>query len=65
MQVKEFLSRKGIAFKEYDVAKDERARKEMFLKTGRLAVPTLVVNGRVAVGYNPEELESLLREARH
>lgn len=65
MQVKEFLSRKGIAFKEYDVTKDDRARKEMFLKTGRLAVPTLVVDGRVAVGYNPEELENLLRKARH
>lgn len=63
--MKEFLSRKGVAYKEYDVAKDERARKEMFLKTGRLAVPTLVVNGQVAVGYNPEELEKMLQEARH
>jgi len=58
--VKEFLSRKGVEFSEHDVAKDQKARDEMVQKTGRMAVPTILVGDQVVVGYNPTELERLL-----
>ncbi|MCL5935389.1 MAG: glutaredoxin family protein [Firmicutes bacterium] len=58
--MKEFLSRKGVKFSEYDVAKDQRACDEMVQKTGRLAVPTIRVGNDVLVGFNPAELEKLL-----
>jgi len=58
--VKEFLSQKGVRFTEKDVAADEAARTEMVRKTGRLAVPTVLVNGHAVVGFNRDELEKLL-----
>ena len=58
--MKEFLSRKGVEYSEHDVAKDQKARDEMVQKTGRMAVPTILVGDRVVVGYNPAELERLL-----
>jgi len=58
--VKEFLSQKGVEFSEHDVAKDQKARDEMVQKTGRMAVPTILVGDQVVVGYNPTELERLL-----
>jgi len=32
----------------------------MIQKTGRMAVPTILVGDQVVVGYNPTELERLL-----
>jgi len=58
--VKEFLSQKGVEFKEYDVAKDERARDEMVRKTGRMAVPTVIVGDKAVVGFDKDELEKLI-----
>ena len=58
--MKEFLSRKGVEYSEHDVAKDQKARDEMVRKTGRMAVPTILVGDQVVVGYNPAELERLL-----
>jgi len=58
--VKEFLSRKGVKYTEFDVAKDPKARDEMVKKSGRLAVPTITVDDNVVVGFNPPELEKLL-----
>ncbi|OPY58770.1 MAG: Glutaredoxin-3 [Pelotomaculum sp. PtaU1.Bin035] len=60
--VKEFLSQKGVRFKEFNVADDERARDEMVRKTGRMAVPTIIVDGHVVVGFNRSELEKLLMQ---
>ena len=58
--MKEFLSRKGVSYTEHDVAKDQQAREEMIKKTGRMAVPTILVGEQVVVGFNQPELEKLL-----
>ncbi|BAF59254.1 hypothetical protein PTH_1073 [Pelotomaculum thermopropionicum SI] len=58
--MKEFLSQKGISYRELNVAEDEKAREEMLKKTGRLAVPTITVGNKVVVGFNRSELEKLL-----
>ena len=58
--VKEFLSRKGVSFTEYDVVKNEQARDEMVKKTGRMAVPTIMAGNEVVVGFNQAELEKLI-----
>lgn len=42
------------------MAEDARAREEMLRKTGRMAVPTITVDGRVVVGFDRGELERLL-----
>lgn len=43
-----------------NVAEDDKARDEMIRKTGRLAVPTVLVGNQVVVGFNRSELERLL-----
>jgi len=58
--VKEFLSDKGVNYKEINVAADSRARDEMIRKTGRMAVPTITMGSQVVVGFNRNELEKLL-----
>ncbi|MDF9407825.1 glutaredoxin family protein [Pelotomaculum isophthalicicum JI] len=58
--MKEFLSGKGVNYKEINVAADERARDEMIRKTGRMAVPTVTMGSQVVVGFNRNELEKML-----
>jgi glutaredoxin len=42
------------------VAKDQQAREDMLRKTGRMAVPTIMVDDQVVVGFNQQELDRLL-----
>lgn len=42
------------------MAADKTAREEMLKKTGRMAVPTIMVGEQVVVGYNKNELEKLI-----
>lgn len=58
--VKEFLSQKGVKYQELNVAEDKAAREEMLKKTGRMAVPTIIIGGQVVVGFNKNELEKLI-----
>lgn len=57
--MKEFLSQKGVKYKELNVAEDTAARDEMFKKAGRMAVPTIVAGDKVVVGFDRVELEKL------
>ncbi len=57
---KEFLSRKGVDFTEYNVAEDQEKLREMMDKSGQLGVPVIVVDDQVLVGYDPNELEKML-----
>ncbi|MBZ4687216.1 MAG: hypothetical protein PWQ96_842 [Clostridia bacterium] len=58
--MKEFLSKKGIEYQEFDVAKDEKARNEMFEKSGQMAVPQVLVGNEIVVGFDKNKLERLL-----
>ena len=60
IHVKEFLSQKGVKYKELNVAENNDARSEMIKKTGRMAVPTVTMGDRVVVGFDRSELEKLL-----
>ena len=42
------------------MAADKMAREEMIRKTGRMAVPTIMVGGQAVVGFNKNELEKLI-----
>jgi len=59
-QVKEYLSRKGVEYKAYDVASDTTARQEMATKTGSMAVPTLIINGQTVIGFDRTQIDQLL-----
>lgn len=43
------------------MAEDEAARSELVTRTGRMAVPVIVVDDQVVVGFDRGKLERLLR----
>lgn len=58
--VKKYLQDKGIQFVNYNVAEDEEARAQMLEKTGRMAVPVILVDDEVIVGFDKGKLDKLL-----
>jgi glutaredoxin 3 len=58
--VKEFLSQKGVAFKEIDVSRDYAAAQELVSKTGQRGVPVVLLDGQVVVGFDRPRLEQIL-----
>jgi len=58
--VKEFLSQKGIDFKEHDVSLDRLAAQELVNKTGQMGVPVTIVNGQTIIGFDRARLEQAL-----
>jgi len=57
--VKEFLSQKGVAFVERDVAQDEAALSELE-QLGVFTTPVTVIDGEVVIGFDRERLDALL-----
>ena len=59
-RAKEYLSKKGISFTEYDVAQDKEKAKEMIEKSKQMSVPVITIDDQVIVGFNQSQLDSLL-----
>ncbi|NLW06932.1 MAG: glutaredoxin family protein [Clostridia bacterium] len=57
--MKEYLSRQGISFTEKDISSDENALEEMGRLAGQTAVPTLLVDGRIIVGFDENRLRKV------
>lgn len=59
-RAKEYLSRKGISYQEYNVAVDKDKAKEMIQKSGQMGVPVIIVDSELMVGFNQVQLDKLL-----
>lgn len=57
---KEYLSSKGVAYKDIDVSTDRLALDEMVKLSGQMGVPVIVVGGQVIVGFDKKRIDSLL-----
>ena len=57
---KDFLKEKGIAYTEYDVARDLEKRQEMIQKSGQMGVPVIFVGNDMIIGFDQERLSSLI-----
>jgi len=57
--VKEFLARKGIAYVERDISRDEQALDELS-KLGYMTTPVTKIDGQVVVGFDQTRLVALL-----
>ena len=57
---KEYLSRKKVAFTDYDVSKDKEKAQEMVKKSGQMGVPVIFVGEKMIIGFNQTELDKLL-----
>jgi glutaredoxin-like YruB-family protein len=60
---KEWLTSKGVAFSDYNVAENGEKRKEMVEMTGQLGVPVIKIGDEVMVGFNQEMMARLLEVA--
>ena len=57
---KEFLSSHGVEFTAKNVAEDSAALDELVARTGRRAVPVIMVDDEVVVGFDRGRLQRLL-----
>ena len=60
MKTKEFFKAHNVKYEEANVASDEKARNEMFEKSGQFGVPVTDANGTIIVGYDKEALKKAL-----
>ena len=58
---KEFLKKHNVAFKDFDVSTDEKAREEMIKKSDQMGVPVLDINGTIIVGFDIEKIKGALK----
>jgi glutaredoxin 3 len=54
--VKDWLTKKGVAFKEVDVGADQKAAMEMIEKSGQMGVPVIEFDGKIIVGFDQRAL---------
>ena len=59
-QAKEFLSRKGVEYVEFDISKDGDAPDEMTRIPGARSVPVIVGCENVVVGFDEQRLEAMI-----
>jgi len=57
---KAFFVAHNVAFTEKDVTSDHAAQQEMIEKSGVMAVPVIVVDSEIVVGFKETELTRLL-----
>jgi glutaredoxin-like YruB-family protein len=57
---KDFLKEKGIAYTEFDVARDLAKRQEMIQKSGQMGVPVIFIGDELIIGFDKERLVSSL-----
>ncbi len=55
-KTKEFLKQNKLNYLEKNVVEDERARTELIRKSGQMGVPVLDIDGKIVVGFEPEEI---------
>ena len=60
VKTKEFLKANNVKYDELNVGADEKARNDMFEKSGQFGVPVTDVNGTIIVGYDKEALKKAL-----
>ncbi len=61
VKTKEFLKENNIKYSEVNVGLDEKARNEMFDKSGQFGVPVIDANGTIIVGYDKGALKKTLK----
>jgi len=61
MKTKEFLKANNVKFEDINVGLDEKARNEMFEKSGQFGVPVTDINGTVIVGFDKEAIKKALK----
>jgi glutaredoxin-like YruB-family protein len=60
-QAKGFFAQKGITYREIDVlANNKEFAREMIEKSGQKTVPVIEIDGKIIVGFQPEQFLAAL-----
>lgn len=59
--VKDWFKKNNIEYEEFNVAEDEKRRKEMIEKTGHMAVPVIEIGDEIILGFDQKRLSELLK----
>ena len=57
---KGYFREKGIKFTDIDVSRDQAAARDMVRRSGQMGVPVIEIGGRIVVGFNRPQIDSLL-----
>ena len=57
---KEYFTEKEVAFTDYDVSSDEKARKEMLDTSKQSGVPVIMIDKEMIIGFDKERINKLL-----
>ena len=60
VRAKEYLSSKGVSFKNIDVSSDQAAADEMIKVSGQMGVPVIVIDDQVIIGFEKSRIDSFL-----
>jgi glutaredoxin 3 len=53
-----------VSYTELDVSQDAKAREEMLRLSGRMAVPVIVIDGEVIVGFDQKTISEKLQKTK-
>ena len=59
-KAKQWLDTNKIAYQDFNVAQDKAARDEMVKKSSQTAVPVIIIDGEIVVGFNEPVLKTKL-----
>ncbi len=57
---KEYLTQKGVPFKDINVQEDDQAAADMIRKSGQMGVPVLDINNTIIVGFDRAAIDEAL-----
>lgn len=63
-KAKEYFKSHRVGAIELDVTEDDKAAREMVQISGQMAVPVIVIDEKVIVGFNQPEIEKILAKAK-
>ncbi len=59
-KAKEWLAEHKIAFKDVNVAVDEKARSHMIEASGQMGVPVIEIDSQIIIGFNEAKMKKAL-----
>ena len=59
-KLKEWLKKKRLPFEDHDVTENETDRDEVINKTGQMAVPLIIIDEEMMIGFDEKKLEQIV-----
>jgi glutaredoxin-like YruB-family protein len=57
---KAYLRRRGVSFREVDIARDQHAAQKLVRRSGQMAVPQIDIDGHLIVGFDRAKIDRIL-----